>query len=69
MLALLLAGWMVPWIAAVGHGISSIIVIFNSARLVREGEHLHEPESAVQTGQRARKLEHVATPTPAVAPA
>ena len=67
MLALLLAGWMVPWVAAVGHGISSIIVIFNSARLVREGEDLHTPDTTVETGRRARKLEHVGSP--AVAPA
>ena len=48
MVALLLAGYMEPWIAAVGHGISSIVVIFNSARLVREGEAIHEPEEAVE---------------------
>jgi Cd2+/Zn2+-exporting ATPase len=68
MLALLLAGFMVPWVAAVGHGISSIIVIFNSARLVREGEDLHTPDTTVETGRRARKLEHVAT-APAATPA
>lgn len=59
MLALLFAGWMAPLVAALGHGISSIVVIFNSARLVREGEDLHEPDSAVETGRRARRLEHV----------
>ncbi|MGB0768940.1 MAG: hypothetical protein ACPGYV_14665, partial [Phycisphaeraceae bacterium] len=71
MIALLLAGWMAPWIAAVGHGVSSIIVIFNSARLVREGEDLHTPDTTVETGRRARKLEQVNAPaaTPATAPA
>jgi Cd2+/Zn2+-exporting ATPase len=69
MIALLLAGWMVPWVAAVGHGISSIIVIFNSARLVREGEDLHTPDTTVETGRRARKLEHVGTPAAAPATA
>ena len=40
MLALLAAGLLTPMWAAIGHGISSIIVIFNSARLVRVGEEL-----------------------------
>ncbi len=38
MLVLLGLGWLTPMWAAIGHGISSIVVIFNSARLVREGE-------------------------------
>ncbi|MEM9019700.1 MAG: cation-translocating P-type ATPase [Planctomycetota bacterium] len=67
MLGLLLAGLMVPLIAALGHVVSSIIVIFNSARLVREGENLHEPESHVETGRRARRLEHVSGASPATA--
>jgi len=63
MLGLLLAGYMTPWIAALGHGVSSIIVIFNSARLVREGEDIHDHEEVVETSQRARRLEAVsATP-------
>jgi len=62
MLGLLLAGYMAPWVAAVGHGISSIVVIFNSARLVREGENLHTPDTTGETGRRARKLEHVSAP-------
>lgn len=70
MVALLLAGYMEPWIAAIGHGISSIVVIFNSARLVREGEDIHEPEVAVETSRRARRIEHVGpAPTGEVAPA
>lgn len=70
MLSLLLAGYMVPWVAAVAHGLSSIAIIFNSARLVREGEEMHEPEAEVDTGRRARRLEHVAqAPEAGVAPA
>ena len=42
MLALLAAGVLTPLWAAIGHGISSIIVIFNSARLVRVGEELDQ---------------------------
>ncbi|MEM7624753.1 MAG: cation-translocating P-type ATPase [Planctomycetota bacterium] len=58
MLGLLAAGVLTPMWAAIGHGISSIIVIFNSARLVRVGEDLdhhedvmaqHEPERPVHT--------------------
>jgi len=40
MLALLAVGFMTPLVAAIGHGISSIIVVFNSARLIREGEEM-----------------------------
>jgi Cd2+/Zn2+-exporting ATPase len=48
MLALLAAGVLTPMWAAIGHGISSILVIFNSARLVRVGEDLdhHTPADA-----------------------
>ena len=38
MLVLLGLGYLSPLGAAIGHGVSSIVVIFNSARLVREGE-------------------------------
>lgn len=69
MLVLLALGYMSPLVAAIGHGVSSILVIFNSARLVREGEHLeevaHGGESEEQQ-RRARRIERVAsTPSPA----
>jgi Cd2+/Zn2+-exporting ATPase len=35
----------IPVIAAISHGVSSIIVVFNSARLVREGENLEDHEA------------------------
>lgn len=44
MLVLLTLGWITPMIAAIGHGLSSIIVVFSSARLVRAGEALQEAE-------------------------
>jgi Cd2+/Zn2+-exporting ATPase len=41
------AGWAnyLPIIAAIGHGVSSIIVVFNSARLIREGEEVEFEEA------------------------
>jgi Cd2+/Zn2+-exporting ATPase len=65
MLVLLGLGWLTPMWAAIGHGISSIIVIFNSARLVREGEDLHREEvAAAEPAAPSRPLERVpARPT------
>ncbi len=40
MLGMLALGINEPIIFAIGHGVSSIIVVFNSARLIREGEHM-----------------------------
>ncbi|HUT35711.1 MAG TPA: cation-translocating P-type ATPase [Planctomycetota bacterium] len=45
-------GWMTPILAALLHNVSSFIVIFNSARLVRMGEefapHTPSPQSAIR---------------------
>ncbi len=68
MLVLLSLGVLTPLWAAIGHGISSIIVIFNSARLVRQGEELHKPDEAAPEPQTpSRPLERV--PTRAAVPA
>lgn len=46
--------------AAIGHGISSIIVIFNSARLIREGEDIMDHEVvADKAPKRERRIESI----------
>ncbi len=69
MLGLLAAGHMTPLLAAIGHGISSIIVIFNSARLIREGENLHDhvPTHIEAKPQHERRIEAVEQAQPATA--
>ena len=45
-----------PLVAAIAHGISSIVVVFNSARLVREGENIidHVPVNAEEDEPKRR---------------
>ncbi|MEM9884212.1 MAG: hypothetical protein AAF800_14965, partial [Planctomycetota bacterium] len=49
MLGLLAAGFLTPAGAAVGQVLSSLVVIFNSARLVRVGEHLEQHDATPGT--------------------
>lgn len=70
MLALLAAGVLTPMWAAIGHGISSIIVIFNSARLVRVGENLDHHDDVVAKSEPARPVQTTrVAPAPGTAPA
>ena len=50
------AGYLNPIVAAILHNVGSLIVIFNSARLVRKGEELehYHPEAAGPDQQNRR---------------
>ncbi len=73
MLALLAAGYITPVVAAISHGVASLAVVFNSARLFREGENLADGEEPLTAASAHRapepRTEHVpatqAVPTPA----
>ncbi|MBB6431687.1 heavy metal translocating P-type ATPase [Algisphaera agarilytica] len=70
MLALLAAGVLTPMWAAIGHGISSILIIFNSARLVRVGEDLEHHDDVVAKTETARPVQTTRVePAPPVATA
>jgi len=62
-LALAAAGYVSAIIAAVLHVVSSLVVIFNSARLVREGEDIEHAEAEVMAKTQKRSA---VTATPAV---
>ncbi|WP_432799785.1 heavy metal translocating P-type ATPase [Poriferisphaera sp. WC338] len=59
-----------PLVAAIMHGVSSIIVVFNSARLVREGENIidHVPVDVEEPARKAN-VESVQRVEPATATA
>ena len=60
-----------PLVAAIAHGVSSIIVVFNSARLVREGEDVidHVPVETQQEARKHRSIERVEQVRPTAQPA
>ena len=63
-------GWLTPIVAAILHNVGSLIVIFNSARLVRKGEELEHYHPAPGPAGRGRPDAPAATPeqlTPAAA--
>jgi len=54
MLVLLAAGVLNPLVAAVAHGVLDLIVIFNSARLIREGEDVSDELTEVAIVERPK---------------
>jgi len=69
MLVLLAMGFITPLIAAIAHGIIDVIVVFNSARLFREGEDLSLPVAEEGQGRPRMQLQRVALGGPEPAPA
>jgi Cd2+/Zn2+-exporting ATPase len=53
-------GTLPPMVAAILHAVSSVVVVFNSARLVREGEQLEHAEATAEKG--AARHEPTAAP-------
>lgn len=65
--ALAAANYIPPILAAVLHLLSGLVVIFNSARLVRCGEEIEQAEAAALAAAQARARPAVAPPTPSAA--
>jgi Cd2+/Zn2+-exporting ATPase len=64
-LALAAFGYVNPIVAAIMHNLGSLIVVFNSARLVRHGEELDPYQAATETPNRAGQ----SNPAPRLQPA
>ena len=64
-LAFSAAGWVSPILAAFLHVLSSIVVVFNSTRLVREGEDLDRQTYEEEQRRRRPRVQLEAVPAPA----
>ncbi len=69
-LSLSAAGFVSPIVAAILHVFSGLVVIFNSARLVRAGEDIEHAEAeALARVSAPKRPAHAGAPAPAAAPA
>ncbi|MCC7204696.1 MAG: cation-translocating P-type ATPase [Phycisphaeraceae bacterium] len=66
---LAVAGKIAPWLAAVLHLLSGVLVIFNSARLVRAGEEIEHAEAQIGRGGSGRGALRLRPTSPPALPA